>query len=206
VLPRANRLLRGWLQSAFPRIALLYRPALSRRGVASIRDGFSNGASGKTRARFRVVEANYAEPITLKEAAYLAKMSVPQFVRIFKRIAGMSFVSYLLHVRLSRAVRLLKETCLTIAQIACEVGFADQSYFDRRFKGGFRSYSARLSTKLRERKSEWKRSTILCRKLQSSGLRNWKSNSFARHLAGSGTMKPIAASRLNNHTAAITCP
>ena len=37
------------------------------------------------------VEANYAEPITLTEAAGLAKMSVPQFVRLFKRVAGMSF-------------------------------------------------------------------------------------------------------------------
>jgi xylan 1,4-beta-xylosidase len=83
------------------------------------------------------VEANYAEPITLKEAAYLTKMSVPQFVRLFKRVAGMSFVTYLIHVRLSRSVRLLKESSLTIAQIACETGFSDQSYFDRRFKEAF---------------------------------------------------------------------
>ena len=64
-------------------------------------------------------------------------MSVSQFVRLFKRVAGTSFVTYLTHVRLSRAIRLLKESCLTIAQVACEVGFSDQSYFDRRFKESF---------------------------------------------------------------------
>ena len=64
-------------------------------------------------------------------------MSVPQFVRQFKRLAGMSFITYLTNVRLSRAVRLLNESCQTIAQIACEVGFSDQSYFDRRFKEAF---------------------------------------------------------------------
>ena len=83
------------------------------------------------------VEASHSEVITLKEAASLAKMSVPQFVRLFKRVAGMSFVTYLTHVRLSHAARLLKESPLTIAQVACEVGFSDQSYFDRRFKEAF---------------------------------------------------------------------
>ena len=83
------------------------------------------------------VERNYAEPITLNEAASVAKMSMPQFVRIFKKVAGMSFVSYLTHVRLSRSVWLLKESCLTIAEVAYQVGFCDQSYFDRRFKTAF---------------------------------------------------------------------
>ena len=83
------------------------------------------------------VERNYADSITLREAAVLAKMSVPQFVRLFKKVAGMSFVSYLTHVRLSRSVRLLKESSLTIAEVAYQVGFSDQSYFDRRFKAAF---------------------------------------------------------------------
>jgi AraC-like DNA-binding protein len=52
-------------------------------------------------------------------------------------VAGRSFVSYLTHVRLSRSVRLLKESCLTIAEVAYQVGFSDQSYFDRRFKAAF---------------------------------------------------------------------
>ena len=68
------------------------------------------------------VQANHSEAITLKVAASLAKTSVPQFVRLFMRVAGMSFVTYLTHVRLSRAARLLKESSLTIAQVACEVG------------------------------------------------------------------------------------
>ncbi|MPZ20672.1 MAG: AraC family transcriptional regulator [Luteitalea sp.] len=32
---------------------------------------------------------------------------------------------------------LLRETGLTIAEIASEVGFSDQSYFDKRFKRAF---------------------------------------------------------------------
>jgi AraC-like DNA-binding protein len=98
------------------------------------------------------VKGNYAEFITLKQAASLAKMSVPQFVRVFKTVAGMSFVTYVTHVRLSRAARLLKESSLTIAQVAYEVGFSDQSYFDRRFKEAF-GQTPREFRQLRERPS-----------------------------------------------------
>ena len=120
-------------------LELLYYIAQHFRDAEWIRSEmvFQTAQAARLAPVLEFVEANYSEPITLKEASYLAKMSVPQFVRLFKQVAGMSFVTYLIHVRLSRSVRLLKESSLTIAQIACEVGFSDQSYFDRRFKEAF---------------------------------------------------------------------
>jgi AraC-like DNA-binding protein len=64
-------------------------------------------------------------------------MSQPQFMKTFKRVAGMTLVAYLSHVRLANGSRLLRETGLTIAEVATEVGFSDQSYFDKRFKRAF---------------------------------------------------------------------
>jgi AraC-like DNA-binding protein len=93
--------------------------------------------SARLKPVLEFVERNFADPITLKEAASLAKMSIPQFIKLFKQVAGRTFVSYVTHVRLSHAVRLLKESSLTIAEVASEVGFTDQSYFDRRFKAAF---------------------------------------------------------------------
>jgi AraC-like DNA-binding protein/mannose-6-phosphate isomerase-like protein (cupin superfamily) len=93
--------------------------------------------SAKLKPVLEFVDQHFAEQIALKQAASLAKMSVPQFIKLFKKVAGTTFVSYVTHVRLSRAVRLLKESSLTIAEVASEVGFADQSYFDRRFKKAF---------------------------------------------------------------------
>jgi AraC-like DNA-binding protein/mannose-6-phosphate isomerase-like protein (cupin superfamily) len=94
--------------------------------------------SAKLKPVLEFVEKHFANPITLTEASSLAKMSVPQFTKLFKNITGTTFVSYVTHVRLSRAVRLLKESSLTIAEVANQVGFTDQSYFDRRFKAAFR--------------------------------------------------------------------
>ena len=40
-------------------------------------------------------------------------------------------------MRLANGSRLLRETSLSVAEIASAVGFADQSYFDKRFKRAF---------------------------------------------------------------------
>ena len=86
---------------------------------------------------FDFISSHYPEPIALNLGAAIAKMSLPSFTRLFKKVAGMTFVSYVTHVRLSQAMRLLRESSLTVAEVANQVGFADQSYFDRKFRSAF---------------------------------------------------------------------
>jgi AraC-like DNA-binding protein len=86
---------------------------------------------------FEFISRNYAESIAVEKGARLAHLSPSRFSRIFKQISGMTFVNYITHVRLSRALRMLRESSVTIAEIALATGFSDQSYFDRRFKAAF---------------------------------------------------------------------
>ncbi len=86
---------------------------------------------------FKHLHRDFGEPISVSAAARLAGMSPAQFTRLFKRAAGMTFVAYLTHIRVAEAARLLKGGTLTISEIASRVGFADQSYLDRRFKKAF---------------------------------------------------------------------
>jgi len=86
---------------------------------------------------FDHISAHHTEKLSVAAAARLAAMSEPQFMKTFKRVAGMTLVAYLNHVRLAHGARLLRETSLTIAEIASTVGFSDQSYFDKRFKRAF---------------------------------------------------------------------
>jgi AraC-like DNA-binding protein len=86
---------------------------------------------------FEYIARRFADRLTVAEAAQMVHMSQPQLMKTFKKVAGMTLVVYLNHVRLSNAARLLRETAQSIAQIASEVGFADQSYFDRQFKRAF---------------------------------------------------------------------
>lgn len=86
---------------------------------------------------FEHVRLNYAERITIEKATELVHMSPAQFMKVFKKVAGMTFIAHVTRVRISNAVQLLRETDLTIAEIAARTGFSDQSYFDRRFRQAF---------------------------------------------------------------------
>jgi AraC family transcriptional regulator, transcriptional activator of pobA len=86
---------------------------------------------------FDHINAHPAEKLSVAAASRLAGMNKPQFMKTFKQVAGMTLVAYLNHVRLANAARFLRETNRSIAEIAADAGFADQSYFDRRFKRAF---------------------------------------------------------------------
>ena len=58
-------------------------------------------------------------------------------MKVFKKVSGMTFIAHVTRVRITQALRLLRETDLTIAEIAARTGFSDQSYFDRRFRQTF---------------------------------------------------------------------
>jgi len=86
---------------------------------------------------FDYISQHYGDKLSVPQAAAMVHMSPTQFMKNFKKVAGMTLVDYLNHVRLAHGVRLLKETDLSIAQIAHQTGFTDQSYFDRRFRVAF---------------------------------------------------------------------
>jgi len=86
---------------------------------------------------FEHISRHFASKLTVAEAAALLHMSQPQLMKTFKRVAGMTLVAYLTHVRVSNAAKLLRDTAQTIAEVAASVGFADQSYFDKQFKRAF---------------------------------------------------------------------
>lgn len=83
------------------------------------------------------LEHNYAEKTGIADAAAMCGMSESRFMKFFRQATGLTFVNYLNHLRVTKARELLREPHLSIAQIAALVGFADQSYFDKKFKEHF---------------------------------------------------------------------
>jgi AraC-like DNA-binding protein len=82
---------------------------------------------------------HFCERVSIHTAASIVGMSESRFMKYFRRATGETFVSYLTRLRLQRAAQLLKETDQSIADISTEVGFCDQSYFDRMFRRHFRA-------------------------------------------------------------------
>jgi AraC-like DNA-binding protein len=83
---------------------------------------------------YEYLQENYADRITVSRAAAMVGLSDFQFMKMFRKATGATFVTYLTRLRLAHAHQLLVETDHSIAAIAADVGFSDQSYFDRRFR------------------------------------------------------------------------
>lgn len=82
-----------------------------------------------------ILNDRLAEKITLSELAAQFNLSPFHFARVFKREIGMPPHEYQLQLRIARARELLRRTPRrTIADIAFELGFFDESHFRRHFR------------------------------------------------------------------------
>lgn len=82
----------------------------------------------------RHIEQNYAEPVSMSQMARLAGLSSTHFNRRFRQILRMTPLDYLRTVRVQAARRLLAAGTASLAQVAADTGFTDQSHFTRRFR------------------------------------------------------------------------
>ncbi|MDR5899539.1 DNA-binding response regulator [Halomonas vilamensis] len=80
------------------------------------------------------IDLNLHRKIVQSEAAGLCGLGPFQFSRFFKRVAGITFQEYLLHRRISEAMRLLANPKVSITDVCFTVGFSDLSYFTRIFQ------------------------------------------------------------------------
>jgi AraC family transcriptional regulator len=80
------------------------------------------------------IQANLAQNLTLVDMAQVVNLSTSHLNRLFKQSQGISLHQYVIQCRIERAKQLLKQPQLTIAEIATQVGFADQSHLTHHFK------------------------------------------------------------------------
>lgn len=81
------------------------------------------------------IDANYNKPITLADVAKASHLSVSRLAHVFKEQMGITIIDYLTSVRIERAKQLLLATNQNCTEICFEVGYNNQSYFTRTFKG-----------------------------------------------------------------------
>ncbi|MEP3479514.1 MAG: AraC family transcriptional regulator [Fuerstiella sp.] len=80
------------------------------------------------------IERRYAESISMSEMAALAGLSSTHFNRRFRQLLRMSPTEYLRSIRIQAAQGLLTTTSRSLAEVAIDVGFTDQSHLSKRFR------------------------------------------------------------------------
>jgi len=82
------------------------------------------------------LQKNYARAFTLDDLADLTGYDKYYLRRLFKKQVGLSPHEYQRQLRLEHAKRLLEQG-ISAADVASQVGFADQSHFNRYFRKRF---------------------------------------------------------------------
>lgn len=80
------------------------------------------------------IEQHLSEPLTLSELALEAGLSEFHFARMFKQSTQLAPHQYVMLRRMSRAEELVKNSPLSLTDIAMACGFSSASHFSNRFK------------------------------------------------------------------------
>ena len=80
------------------------------------------------------IDANFREPVTLKELSEIVHMNQNYFSSYFHKVMNCSVSTYIIRRRLKHACLLLTTTDESIIEIASDSGFENVPYFNRTFK------------------------------------------------------------------------
>jgi len=101
----------------------------------------TRGSGAATTRRSEVAEAcrfvslNLHRRIGLDEVAEQLHLNASYFSRLFKKEVGITFIEYVTRMKMERAKELLDQTNRTVGEICEMLGYDNQSYFIKTFKG-----------------------------------------------------------------------
>jgi AraC-like DNA-binding protein len=79
------------------------------------------------------IHESFLEDISLESIAKVSNLSKYHFLKLFSKEMGLTPYQYIIDLRLSYGVKLIKEN-FPLSQVALEAGFSDQSHFIKTFK------------------------------------------------------------------------
>ena len=106
---------------------LLYRYKCDRKNVVHESDKIVYSIS-------EYISQHYTQEITLKDLSRHFAISEGYLSRKFKAVSGLGINQYITYVRISHAEKLLKESKLSVTEIAEKCGFCGSTYFSSVFR------------------------------------------------------------------------
>lgn len=104
------------------------------RGSASTKEDCGNVSSHRIRQAVAFINERLGKDISLSEIAASVNLSPFHFARVFKQNMGIAPHQFVIQQRMEKAKTLLTRSNTPIAEVAQELGFADQSHFTSQFR------------------------------------------------------------------------
>lgn len=115
-------------------LLLLWEELLHQISITDSSLAQRNGTNKRLQEILKYLQENYKKRIMLLDIADHINLSKSECARFFKKVTGETIFEYLLKFRIEKSIELLKNTDMTITEIAYETGFMSQSYYDQRFR------------------------------------------------------------------------
>ncbi len=80
------------------------------------------------------MDTNFQKPISVSQVTAYSGLERSYSSRIFKSVTGLTIQRYLIELRMSRARELLASGALSVAEVACSVGYDQYATFERCFR------------------------------------------------------------------------
>lgn len=107
------------------------RPAETRRPLSALNAREHQQVVAQAEA---FMQRNLFRPLTRAEIAHAVNLSEPHLGRLFRAVCGRSVIDRLTEIRMEHAKALLRESTLSVTQIAGEVGISSFSHFSKTFR------------------------------------------------------------------------
>jgi len=121
-------------QNEAARVGHLYLFLSGLMGQAREADPHGGAGAQYVASAIRYIQYNYSHEVSIDDIAKAVGVSRSHLYRLFMSHVGQSPIDYLTGYRIDEACNLLKNSQLSIAEIAMSVGFFDKFYFSRVFK------------------------------------------------------------------------
>lgn len=125
-LPGSDTICQAYMEILVTRLMRITDFSLNRDPLPS-----SNNQCAVVR---RYIDAHFKEPLTLDKLAQVANVNKYHLAHSFKEEFGISPITYQLHRRIEESCYLLRQTDMTLAEIARILGFSSSSYFSQLFR------------------------------------------------------------------------
>ncbi|QGQ93976.1 AraC family transcriptional regulator [Paenibacillus psychroresistens] len=96
--------------------------------------GNTNDLPEEIQQAIAFMNANYAHNTSISEVAGHVGLSSYYFIRLFQQHTKLTPHQYMTHIRMEKAVQLLRKSTLPIEEIAEKVGFSSGNYFIKVFR------------------------------------------------------------------------
>jgi two-component system response regulator YesN len=97
-------------------------------------DHYASGGEQAVEVALQYIRAHYSEELTLEKVASIVYLNPVYFSQLFKQKTGKGFKEYVTHLRLERAMELLRDSELKVGDISERVGYPDVRHFSQIFR------------------------------------------------------------------------